>query len=154
EALTLVTKARDFQTFSVPSTDTLDLGGLRFGSIASSQRLPPVAPQNGEEPGIPPLRSVIADGNAQRLLLPDQYEQPLATRDPRADQVALQQHVVLGRQRDHDCRELRSLRFVDRDRVSQRNLVQFPEVVLRVVVRLAPLHNQVQSPLGGASGYT
>ena len=51
--------------------------------MASSQRLPPVAPQTGEEPGIPPLRSIIADGNAQRLLLPDQYEQPLAPRDPR-----------------------------------------------------------------------
>jgi hypothetical protein len=64
-----------------PSTLNL-IGGLRFGSIASSQRLPPVAPQTGEEPGITPLRSIIADGNAQRLLLPDQYEQPFATRDP------------------------------------------------------------------------
>jgi hypothetical protein len=45
----------------IPSTDTLDfIGGLRFGSIASSQRLPPVAPQTGEEPGIPPLRSVVS----------------------------------------------------------------------------------------------
>ena len=68
-----------------------------------------VAPQTGEEPGIPALRSIIADGNAQRLLLPDHYEQPFATRDPRVDQIALQQHVVLGRQRDHHRWKLRSL---------------------------------------------
>ncbi len=88
-----------------------------------------VAPQTGEEPGIPPLRSIIADGNAQRLLLPDQHEQPLASRDSRVDQVTLQQHVVLRGERDHYCRELRSLRLVDRDRVSQSDLVQFPKVV-------------------------
>ena len=83
----------------------------------------------GEQPRIPPLRAVIADRDAQRLLLPDQHEQPLAPRDPRVDQVALQQHVVLRGERDHHCRELRTLRLVDRDRVGQRNLVQFPEVV-------------------------
>src|SRR5713101_3309375 len=90
----------------------------------------PAAPQTSQQPRVPPLRTVVADRDAQRLLLPDQHEQPLAPRYPRVDQVALQQHVVLGSQRDHDCRELRALRLVDRDRVSQRNLVQFPEVVL------------------------
>ncbi len=88
------------------------------------------APEASQQPRIPPLRTVIANGDAQCLLLPDQHEQPLAPRDPRVDQVALQQHVVLRGERDHHCRELRSLRLVDRDRVSQRNLVQFPEVVL------------------------
>ena len=31
--------------------------------------------------------------------MPDQHEQPLASRDPRVDQVALQQHVVLRGER-------------------------------------------------------
>ena len=67
--------------------------------------------------------------DAQRLPLPDEHQQPLSPRDSRVDQVALQQHVVLRGQRNYHCRELRSLRLVDRDRVGQRNLVQFPEVV-------------------------
>jgi hypothetical protein len=33
------------------------------------------------------------DGDTERLPLPNQYEQPLAPRDPRVDQVALEQHV-------------------------------------------------------------
>src|SRR5208282_4525637 len=88
------------------------------------------ASQTSQQPRVPPLRSVVADGNTQRLLLPDQHEQPLAPRDACVDQVALQQHIVLRGEWDHHCRELRSLRLVNRDRVSQRNLVQFPEVVL------------------------
>ena len=58
-----------------------------------------VAPQTSQEPRIPSLRTIITNGDAQRLLLPDQHEQPLASRDPRVDQVSLQQHVVLGRER-------------------------------------------------------
>jgi len=72
-----------------------------------------MASQTGKKPGIPPLRAVIAYRDAQRLSLPDQHEQPLAPRDARIDQVALEQHVVLRGQRNHDCRKLRSLRFVD-----------------------------------------
>src|SRR6266571_4873648 len=66
----------------------------------------PFAPQASQQPRVPPLRSVVADRDAQRLLLPDQHKQPLAPRDPRVDQVALEQHVVLGGKRDHHCREL------------------------------------------------
>ena len=40
------------------------IDGLRFRS--SSQRTPPVTPQCGKEPRIPPLRTVVADGDAQR----------------------------------------------------------------------------------------
>ena len=79
---------------------------------------------------IPPLRTVVADGNAQRLLLPDHHEQLLAPRDPRVDQVPLQKHVVLRGERNHHCRELRPLRLMDRDCISQRHFVQFAEVVL------------------------
>ena len=62
----------------------------RLGSSGlSSQRRPPVASQTVKQPRIPPLWTVIADGYAKRLLLPDQHEQPLAPRDPRVDQVAL-----------------------------------------------------------------
>ena len=67
---------------------------------------------------------------AERLPLPDQHQQPLAPRDPRVNQVALQQHVVLRGQRNYHRRELRSLRLVDRDRIGQGDLVQLPEVVL------------------------
>src|ERR1035437_5131875 len=99
------------------------------GARYSSQRRPPVISQTVKQPRVPPLRAVIADRDAKRLLLPYQHEQPLAPSDPRVDQVALQQHVVLRGERDHHCRKLRALRLVDRDRVSQRNLVQFPKVV-------------------------
>src|ERR1035437_3405309 len=99
------------------------------GARYSSQRRPPVISQAVKQPRVPPLRAVIADRDAKRLLLPYQHEQPLAPSDPRVDQVALEQHVVLRGKRNHNCRKLRSLRLVDRDRVSQRNLVQFAEVV-------------------------
>ena len=46
------------------------------------------------------------DGYTERLALSDQYQQPLAPRDPRVNQVALQQHVVLRSQRNHHLREL------------------------------------------------
>jgi hypothetical protein len=69
------------------------------------------------------------DGDTERLSLPDQHEQPLAPRDPRVNQVALQQHVVLRGQRNHHRRELRSLRLVDCDRIGQSDLIQLPEVV-------------------------
>ena len=59
------------------------------------------------------------DGDTERLSLPDQHEQPLAPRDPRVNQVALQQHVVLRGQRNYHRRELRSLRLVDCDRIGQ-----------------------------------
>ena len=70
------------------------------------------------------------DGDAERLPLPDQHEQPLAPCDPRVNQVALQKHVVLGRHRNHHCREFRALRLVNRDGVGQCNFIQLPEVVL------------------------
>jgi len=50
-------------------------------------------------PGIPPLRTVITDGYAQCLLLPDYYNQLLTSCDPGVDQVSLQEHIVLRCQR-------------------------------------------------------
>ena len=70
------------------------------GARYSNQRRPPVISQTGKQTRVPPLRAVIADGNAQCLLLPDQHKQPLAPRDARVDQVALEQHVVLRGERD------------------------------------------------------
>jgi hypothetical protein len=78
---------------------------------------------------MPPLRTVIVDSDAQSLLLPDEHHQFLAPRDPRIDEVALQQHVVLRGQRDHHRWKFRSLRFVDGDGVSRGDFVQFPEIV-------------------------
>jgi hypothetical protein len=40
-----------------------------------------MASQTGTEPRVPPLRAVIMDGDAQRLLLPDQHRQLLAPCD-------------------------------------------------------------------------
>src|SRR5215467_12059147 len=76
-----------------------------------------VASQAGEQPRIPSLRTIITDGDAQRFLLTDQHEQPLAPRNSCIDKIPLQEHVVLRGERDHDCRELRTLRLVDRDRI-------------------------------------
>jgi hypothetical protein len=70
----------------------------------SSLRLP-LASQAAKQPRVSPLRSVIADRDAERLLLPDQHEQPLAPRDPRINQVALQEHVVLRGERDHHLKQ-------------------------------------------------
>src|SRR5215469_276062 len=69
------------------------------------------------------------DGDTERLSLPNQHEQPLASRDTRVHQVALQQHVVLHCQWNYHSRELRALRLVDRDRIGQGDLVQLPEVI-------------------------
>ena len=44
-----------------------------------------MASQTSQQPRIPPLRTVVADRNAHRLLLPYQHEQPLAPSDPRVD---------------------------------------------------------------------
>ena len=64
----------------------------------------PTTSQTRQQPRIPPLRPVVADSNGKRLLLPDQNDQLLSPRDPRIDQVALQEHVVLRGNRDHHCR--------------------------------------------------
>jgi hypothetical protein len=48
----------------------------------------PVASQAGQEPRISSPPTVVADGYAQRLLLPDEHEQPLAPRDPCVDEIA------------------------------------------------------------------
>src|SRR5437016_2476178 len=101
---------------------------LRFNPLLAA------ASQARQQPRIPPLRSVIMHRDAQRLLLPDQHNQLLAPRDPRIDQVALQQHVVLRGERDHHGWKLRPLGFMDGDRIGKRNLVQFPEVVLRAAL--------------------
>jgi len=37
-----------------------------------------MAPHTGEQPRVPPLWAVIADSDAQSLLLPDQHEPSLA----------------------------------------------------------------------------
>src|SRR5260370_41554211 len=73
-------------------------GGFLFDGTSLCARL---ALQTSEQPRASPLRTVIADRDAQSLLLPDQHEQPLAPRDPCVDQIALEQHVVLRGERDH-----------------------------------------------------
>src|SRR5439155_26856364 len=89
------------------------LARLRLCLLVKAQEIihccRPIAPQTGKKPRIPPLRTVIADGYAKRLLLPDQHEQSLAPCDPRVDQVPLQQHVVLRCQRYHHRWKFRSL---------------------------------------------
>jgi hypothetical protein len=97
----------------------LQLAALRFHPLQL------LSAQAGQKPRIPPLRSVIPHRDAQRLLLPDEHEQPLSPRDSGINQVPLQEHVVLRGERDHDCRELRPLRLVNGDRIGERHFVQF-----------------------------
>jgi len=110
-----------------------------FGRIT----LPRIAPssesrsQASQQPRIPPLCAVIPDGHAQGFLLPDQDHQLLAPRDSGVDQVPLKQDVVLGGEGNYDCRELRSLRFMDRHGICQRHLVQVAEIALTVTSRLS-----------------
>ncbi len=52
-----------------------------------------VAAQVGQKTRISSLRTIIAEGNAQRLLLPDQHDQPLSPRDPGVNQVRLTHHA-------------------------------------------------------------
>ena len=66
------------------------------------------------------LRLVVPHRHRERLPLPDQHDELLAPGDAGVNQVALQQQVMLCRERDHDRRELRALRLVNRDGVGQR----------------------------------
>ena len=77
--------------------------------------------------------TAFADGRCgrrcQRLLLPDQHEQPLAPRDARIDQIPLQQHVAV-------CEGLRQesgrrVRCRSRDGGSQHKRVE-PHVSFRL----------------------
>ena len=58
-------------------------------------------------------------GRSLRTAMPNAFFCPTSTTSflarviPRVDEVALEQHVVLGGQRDHHRRELRPLRLVD-----------------------------------------
>src|SRR5271156_471179 len=69
------------------------------------------------------------DRDRQRLALPDQDDQTLASRYSRVDQVPLQHRVMLHGQRDHDSRVLRTLAFVDRRRVGEHQFVEFAKTV-------------------------
>jgi hypothetical protein len=75
--------------------------------------------QTRKQPRIPTLGLVIANRNPQSLLLPNEYQQPLAPRDPGVNQVTLQKHEVLHSERDHHGGKLRALRFMDADSVGE-----------------------------------
>ena len=65
-----------------------------------------------------------------RPLGADQHHQLLAARDARIEQIALQHHEMLRMQRQHHGGIFAALRFVDRHRIGQRQLIEFVEVVV------------------------
>ena len=77
----------------------------------------------------PPAATLVTHGNRQRLPLPDQHHQPLASRDAGVEQVARQHGVVLRRHRDHHRRVFGALALVDRRGIGQHQFVQFAETV-------------------------
>jgi hypothetical protein len=58
---------------------------LEIGDTSSGRCRTAVTSQACEQPGIPPLRAVVADGDCQGFSLSDQHEQPLAPSDPGVD---------------------------------------------------------------------
>src|ERR1700680_63090 len=74
----------------------------------------------------PPARDVL-DGDRHRFLLPEQDDEPLAAGDTGVKQIALQHHIVLCRDRNDDSGKFRALRFMNRRRVSEDDLVEFTE---------------------------
>src|SRR5580692_1057591 len=74
----------------------------------------------------PPARDVL-DGDRHRFLLPEQDDELLAAGDPGVKQIALQHHIVLRRDGNDDSGKFRALRFMDRRRVSEDDLVEFAE---------------------------
>jgi hypothetical protein len=74
----------------------------------------------------PPARDVL-DGDRHRFLLPEQDDEPLAAGDTGVKQFALQHHIVRRRDGNDDSGIFRALRFMDRRRVSEDDLVEFAE---------------------------
>jgi len=75
-----------------------------------------------------PCRPAPGGLRGHRLTL-TRHDELFAPRDAGVNEVALQQQVLLHRQRREDCGEFGSLRLVDRDAVGQRDLVEFAEIV-------------------------
>ena len=71
----------------------------------------------------------ILDGDRHGLLLAEQDDEPLAAGDAGLEQVALQHHIVLRRDRNDDSGIFGPLRFMDGRCVSEDHLVEFAECV-------------------------
>jgi hypothetical protein len=65
--------------------------------------------QPRQQPGKPVLRPVVFHRHRHRLPLPDQHDEFFAPRDARVNEIALQQQVLLHRQRNHNSRKFRTL---------------------------------------------
>ena len=83
----------------------------RAARVASGKPLP--------KRGDPPLGLGTLHRHRHRPFRPHQDDEPLASRDARVQQVALEHHVVLRVDRDHDDRVLAALTLVDRHRVGR-----------------------------------
>ena len=75
---------------------------------------------------MPPECLFTADRHRERLLLPHHYDEPLPARHPGIDQIPLQHHVVLHRDREHHNRVLTPLGLMNRGRVAEHEFVEFP----------------------------
>ena len=79
--------------------------------------------------GIPVHDAIIVNSHVEGLR--GAYNDDEVTRpgDRRIEEIALQEQVVLGQQRQHDRRVLATLRLVHRYRVRQDKLTQLAELV-------------------------
>ena len=111
-------------TALTPLTPSAEFDSGAHRLVRDRRPLQPLA-----QPRTAPGRVLPLHRHLQRLAAADQHHQLLAARDAGVEQVALQHHEMLRVQRDHHRGILRALRFVDRQRVGQSQLVQFAEIV-------------------------
>ena len=93
-----------------------------------------IALESARKPGIARCDAVVFDRNRDRAPVAQQHYQALGACDAGVQQVALEQSIVLGEQGDDHAGVLGALRFVDRDRVRQRQLIEQPEIICNIAL--------------------
>ena len=76
-----------------------------------------------------PYKKLSDDRAGERSLATHDHAEVAGPGDRGIEQIALEHHVMLGMNRDHDRRILATLALVDRHRVGRHQLVQLAEVV-------------------------
>src|SRR6266516_5178971 len=75
------------------------------------------------QPGIAPRDAIVPDGYLERVRLPHQDTEASGARDRGVEQIALEQHAMLGDERDDHDGIFAALAFVDGDGVGQNQFV-------------------------------
>ena len=97
--------------------------------IIHSRHIPTSTPYPLAQQRVSLLRLVVPDRDRHRLFGPDNDDELLPPRDAGIEEVALEEDVVLGQDRDDHGRVLGALRFVDGNGVGVDQLVELGEVV-------------------------